>query len=112
MQRNGWQQQLKSGNGAHGLAHAQGNGQPRDGQAPDGDGNGAGGRRCPKCKGLILERSDLWVGWERYCVNCGWTPLTVLEAHVLSSAEWELVETLRRRGRALVIASAGGSATR
>lgn len=108
MQHNG-KQQLKNGqngHGARGPALAPCNGHPRDGQLPNGDRNGAGGRRCPKCAGLILERSDLWMGWERYCVNCGWTPLTVLEAHVLSSAEWELVELLRRRGRALVIGPA------
>ncbi|WP_447859721.1 hypothetical protein [Nitrospira calida] len=74
---------------------------------PGRNGHGAG---CPKCRGLVLARIDLHLGWEPYCVNCGWTPLTSLEAHRAPEAETRVLAALRRLGR--VLAQAGGPAPR
>lgn len=54
---------------------------------------------CPKCEGCVLERYDLYVGWEPYCVNCGWTPLTSLDAHRISEEELRALGELRRWGQ-------------
>lgn len=58
---------------------------------------------CPKCRGCVALRSDLWIGREAYCLNCGWTPLTTLAVHVMAAEEWRRIVELRRCGRALAL---------
>lgn len=60
---------------------------------------------CPKCSGCVLERPDPYVGRERYCVNCGWTPLTSLEAHQIDGRELARLRELRQYGRIAVFSN-------
>lgn len=73
----------------------------RNGHALNGSSAGRSSS-CPKCRGLVLPRLDLHLGWEPYCLNCGWTPLTVLDSHVVSEAELQSIALLRRLARTFV----------
>ncbi|WP_447973934.1 hypothetical protein [Nitrospira sp. Kam-Ns4a] len=51
---------------------------------------------CPKCyHRWLFERYDQWLGSERYCPVCGWTPLTALWVHQPDPQEVERIATLR-----------------
>lgn len=72
------------------------------------NGSHPGPDSCPKCGGLVAVRFDPRIGREAYCLNCGWTPLTTLAAHVVTAEEWRRIAELRRRGRALALAGVAG----
>jgi hypothetical protein len=89
------------------------NGAPRlNGAAVNGAAAVAGRRPvdggCPKCAGCVLVRYDGVVGYESYCVNCGWTPLVQLDRFLSPPEERRRLEALRRAGRRL--AFVGGHA--